>query len=144
MKLSNGLVSLLGVALGASSLAACVYASDAPTPMSSGTGATSSTSGTDPGNTAPDSDGGGGGGGGGGGDDAGGGGGGGNDAGMQTQTGTDAGTHTGTDAGQTSSGPTWTSIYAGYFAAGKHEEIGTLERDPDNDSVDHAQAKDTR
>ncbi len=119
MKLSNSLLSLLGVALGASSLIACVYASDAPTPISSGTGATSSTNGTDPGNPA---DGDGGGGGGGGGDDAGGGGGGSDDAGAQT--GKDAGTHTGTDAGQTSSGLTWTNIYAGYFAAGSMGNCG--------------------
>ncbi len=124
MKVSSALLPLFGLALATSSLVACVYASDAPTPLSSGTG--TAADGTDPANTDSDGGGGtnsGGGGGGGGGDtDAGGGGGGGGgtDAGKQF---TDAGMQS-TDAGQVSGPPTWTTIYATYFAAGTPGNCG--------------------
>ena len=106
---------LATVALAATSLVACVYSSEAPSLSSSGTG-TQTTDGTDPGNgdgggttSAPGSDGGG-------------------TIGPKTDAGTTSpGTDAGTqskDAGSVSSGPTWTTIYGSYFAAGSMGNCG--------------------
>ena len=142
---SSALVSLLGAALSASSLVACIYSSSGPTPDSSGmSDPVSSTNGTDPtsgnegdGSTTTT---------------------GAHDGGPQPQKGdvdsgsgdqNDAGTNPGDDAGNTdvdagepgtdagspskdagagtdagskdaggSTAPTWTTIYADYFGAG--------------------------